>query len=179
MPGLAAADSRPLILTALLDTATQEFFEQQRHRWFPSHLNLIPAHVTLFHHLPGERCDAIRLELMKHCAAWAESPLAATELRFLGRGVAYSINSPGLAAFRGMLARLWQSELTAQDRQGWRPHVTIQNKVAPAQARALYSQLQAEFRPVEGRVAGVCLWRYLDGPWEGEAIFPFGKAPCP
>ena len=65
--------------------------------------------------------------------------------------------------------------LTAQDGQGWRPHVTVQNKVATGVARALLAELQAEFTPFHFTAPGLVLWRYLGGPWERRAAFAFGE----
>ena len=56
--------------------------------------------------------------------------------------------------------------LGAQDSGGWRPHVTIQNKVAPKVARELVRQLERDFRPRPLAISGLALHRYLDGPWE-------------
>jgi hypothetical protein len=56
--------------------------------------------------------------------------------------------------------------LTPQDRAGWRPHVTIQNKVEPAEARALQQALEADFRPRPLVIAGLASWWYRGGPWE-------------
>ena len=43
----------PLILTLALDERSFAFFDAQRRLHFPASRNLIPAHVTLFHHLLG------------------------------------------------------------------------------------------------------------------------------
>ena len=97
---------------------------------------------------------------------------------FLGRGVAYALDAPAAAAFRARLVARWQDgpeklALTAQDRQPWRAHVTVQNKVEPRQARTLHARLSQDLQPFSGVATGVTLWRYLDGPWEHEADFPF------
>lgn len=84
----------------------------------------------------------------------------------LGRGVAYRIVSDDLEAIRRSLANCFQGLLTAQDSQGWRPHVTVQNKVEPKEAKALLAELQARFAPRPLTVAGLALHRYLGGPWE-------------
>ena len=62
-------------------------------------------------------------------------------VRSLGRGTALRVEAPEAAAVRAALARAFAGWLTPQDRQGWRPHVTIQNKVAPDAARALQAAL--------------------------------------
>jgi hypothetical protein len=61
---LSAAD--PLILTLGLDRASFERFEALRRAHFPPALNRVPAHVTLFHHLPGEALPRSRT----NCARW-------------------------------------------------------------------------------------------------------------
>jgi hypothetical protein len=103
-------------------------------------------------------------------------PLRVTGLRNLGRGVAYLLHSPELDALRGALARSWQPWLTPQDRSRHSPHVTVQNKVLPAQARELLAHLQAGFVPYDVTARGLALWRYLGGPWEPVAELPFSQA---
>ncbi len=49
----------PLILTLAFDEATFTRFDGERRRHFPEALNHIPAHATLFHHLPGDRERAV------------------------------------------------------------------------------------------------------------------------
>jgi 2'-5' RNA ligase len=155
----------PLIVTLLLDDAAQQRFDRLREQHFPAERNHLAAHVTLFHALPGEHLDAVRADL----AAAAERPafdVAVTGVRFLGRGVAFSLDAPEVAALRAGLVTAWQPWLTPQDRQKHAPHVTVQNKVQPAVARALHERLLAEFRPETVRARGLGLWRYLGGPWE-------------
>jgi hypothetical protein len=169
------SDAHPLILTLALDPTSQAFFQEQRRQWFPPALNQIPAHVTLFHHLPGHELADIRATLNALCAQQPPSTFNVTGLRFLGRGVAYALHAPEAAAFRTKLAALWHEDLTSQDKQGWRPHVTIQNKVPPAEARALHDRLNREFTPFSGTITGVTLWHYLGGPWRQEACIPFSQ----
>jgi hypothetical protein len=63
--------------------------------------------------------------------------------------------------------------LSAQDASGWRPHVTIQNKVAPKNARALISEMERSFRPRPLGISGLSLHRYRGGPWETIATRKF------
>lgn len=171
----SGATPDPLILTLQFDAPTFAQFDGLRRRHFPAALNHIPAHVTLFHHLPG--LDEAGITETVAALARVEAPpqVAVTGLRFLGRGVAYGLESPALATFRGRLAHDFAAVLTAQDGQGWRPHVTVQNKVATGVARALLAELEAEFTPFRFTAPGLVLWRYLGGPWERRAAFAFGK----
>ena len=165
----------PLILTLALDAPTFARFDALRRRHFPPERNLVPAHVTLFHHLPGEEEAGIVEAIAALARAEPVPEVFATGLRFTGRGVAYVLASEHLSAFRARLAGLFRDRLTEQDRQGWHPHVTIQNKVAPETARALHEALSAEFAPFRFVAPGLLLWRYLGGPWEERARFSFGE----
>ena len=91
----------------------------------------------------------------------------------LGGGVAFRIVSPELDALRRDLAADFHGLLGAQDGGGWRPHVTIQNKVSPKEARALLAILEGEFRPRSLGIFGLGLHRYLDGPWEPVERYAF------
>ncbi|MFW3172756.1 2'-5' RNA ligase family protein [Geodermatophilus sp. CPCC 206100] len=163
----------PLIVTLLLEPGAQERFDRLRAEHFPRERNHLTAHVTLFHALPGEHEDAVTADL---AAAAGRPPfdVAVTGLRLLGRGVAYTLESAELAALRSGLAAVWGPWLTRQDQQRHAPHVTVQNKVEPAVARALRDRLAAEFVPGTVGATGLGLWRYLGGPWEPVAGFPFG-----
>ncbi len=168
----------PLILTLALDDLTQQRFERERRQHFPAARNHIPAHVSMFQSLPGEELAAIagRLESLRG------RPRPAVEvagLRSLGRGCAYELRSPALDALRAELARGWAGWLGAQDRQGYRPHVTVQNKVSPETARDTLARLQAGFAPWRAQGTAMILWRYLGGPWEHLQTVAFADAGPP
>ena len=103
--------------------------------------------------------------------------ITATGVRFLGRGVAIELSSDHLDDLRTELARAWSTWLSPQDRRRFRAHVTIQNKVTPAEAKALHTQLQNEFDPMHIEGSGLCLWRYKNGPWEELHEFTFASCP--
>jgi 2'-5' RNA ligase len=167
--------TQPLILTVQMDDRSQERFDRLRKLHFPPERNYLNAHLTLFHKLPGERETEISADLREVCREQAPLTLAAMGLRFLGRGVAYELSSPQLSALRRELVRCWDPWLGAQDRQGFRPHITVQNKVPPERARALHQELQATFSPFEVEGLGLLLWRYLGGPWEPAGTYLFGS----
>ena len=170
-----APTTDPLILTLEMDPATFARFDQLRRAHFPRALNVIPAHATLFHHLPGLDEAGIAEALTAATGAATPPEVAVTGLRFLGRGVAYGLESAALSQVRADLARRFGEVLTAQDRQGWRPHVTVQNKVAPALARDLHAALERDFAPFRFTAPGLTLWRYLGGPWQHRGRFAFGR----
>ena len=153
----------PLILTLTLDEAAQARFDALRAAHFPPERNHLAAHVTLFHALPD--VPAVR-DHVRSAARRPAFPVRVTGLRSLGRGVAYVLEAPELTALRRELADGWEGLLTAQDRQRHAPHVTVQNKVTPEQARALLAELSAGFAPYDVTATGLASWRYLGGPWE-------------
>ncbi len=163
----------PLILTLDLDPASFAALDALRRAHFPSARNFIPAHVTLFHALPGEREAEVRAHLTDVCGDIPPLALSFPHLRFLGRGVAVEVRSPPLLALRARLAERWRPWLTRQDQQPWRPHVTIQNKVPPEEARALFEGLSVGWSLTSGQAQGVRPWRYLGGPWEALEPIPF------
>ncbi|GEP08285.1 2'-5' RNA ligase family protein [Methylobacterium gnaphalii] len=164
----------PLILTLQMEEDAFARFEELRRQHFPKALNKIPAHATLFHALPGAEEAGITETIDTSCRATHPPEVKVTGLRFTGRGVAFVLESEALSAFRGRLATAFEPWLTPQDRQGWRPHVTVQNKVEPGTARALLAELERDFVPFRFTAPGVLLWRYLDGPWEPRAALLFG-----
>ncbi len=167
-------EGRPLILTLAFDGATFSRLDTLRRQYFPPERNVVPAHLTLFHALPGENATEIRRELGELCRHQKPFDIDAAGLRSLGNGVAIAFSSAELVRLRQALAREWHDWLTAQDTARIAPHVTIQNKVGADTGRATLRELQASFRPFTARAEGLNLWRYLGGPWRLEKAFRFG-----
>jgi 2'-5' RNA ligase len=163
----------PLILTMRFADREAAFFDRLRQEHFPAEHNFIAAHLTLFHHLPGEERLLIERALAPLTAETPPIAYRVTGLRRLGKGVSYAIASPGLKGLRSQIASLFVERLTPQDRSGFTPHVTIQNKVGTAVAKALHSDLSAGFTEFHGVSPGLDLWTYLGGPWRHEAFFDF------
>jgi 2'-5' RNA ligase len=163
------------VLTLAVDEASQERFEALRRRYFPAERNVIPAHVTLFHTLPEDDATVAALESV---AAQSETfPLQVVGARSMGRGVMLQMDGGQDALRLHRLLRLaFDAVLTAQDLQGFRPHVVIQNKVTPELALATLAKVQAGFAPWTCVAVGLDLWRYLGGPWEHLQRFEFGGA---
>ena len=162
-----------LIVTAALGKADFAWLDAQRRAHFPPDRNQLAAHLTLFHALPPSS-EVEASSLFARLAASEAPPRAMIAgLMNLGRGVAYRIVSDDLERIRRDIADHFHGSLTAQDSQGWRPHVTIQNKVEPSVARGLLRELETAFEARPLVVRGLALHRYLGGPWEamGEWVF--------
>ncbi|RYG16668.1 MAG: 2'-5' RNA ligase family protein, partial [Caulobacteraceae bacterium] len=61
------SEHAPLIVTAALDDGAFDWFEDLRQSHFPRHRNQVPAHLTLFHALPGEHEGAVAQTLKAAC----------------------------------------------------------------------------------------------------------------
>ncbi|EIM25184.1 2'-5' RNA ligase family protein [Microvirga lotononidis] len=165
----------PLILTLQFDERSFAFFDAQRRRYFPPQRNFIPAHLTLFHALPGEHLSRIEQDIETSSSHHSSFTLDVTGLRPLGRGVAYALASTELTALRRELALCWNDWLKPQDRQNHQPHVTVQNKVHPSAAWALLDELRDGFKPFRVEARGLDLWWYRGGPWEKVRSFGFSR----
>ena len=126
----------------------------------------------MFHALPPSTEREVRTRLAG--AVKRTRPVARIEgLLDLGGGVAFRVVSPDLDRIREEIADGLHGLLGAQDIGGWRPHITVQNKVAPKLARALLARLLQEFVPRPLTIRGLGLHRYLGGPWESIATYAF------
>jgi 2'-5' RNA ligase len=163
----------PLILTLRFDERSFAFFDERRRRYFPKERNFIPAHLTLFHALPGEQLLKIQQDIELRASDQKPFSLDVTGLRPLGRGVAYALASAELTDMRRHFALAWNGWLKPQDRQNHSPHVTVQNKVHPSAARALLEELESSFQPFQVTGVALDLWWYRGGPWELVRSFRF------
>ncbi len=163
----------PFVLTLEMDGEAFAAFEALRRRHYAPERNLVPAHVTLFHRLPGERSREIKALL--RVVASAEKPIEVEvgEARALARGVAVFLDAPRLHSLRERLAAEWWLWLEDRDRAGFRPHITIQTTESDAEARRTRKSLSRSTLPRRLRAVGLHLWRYRDGPWEHADLFPF------
>lgn len=173
----------PLILCAWMDDLTQTWLNDLRTRHFPPHLNRLSAHLTLFHALRGENRTSIEEEinqvLYQHLPKEGESEGSATlqfpKLISLGRGFAAEVVCAPLVKIHRALQGKWWNDLTPQDRQGFRPHVTLQNKVSPVSAQNTLQQLAPNWRADHtGTLQGLTLWVYQEssGTWSDPRYFP-------
>ncbi len=164
---------KPLIVTLQLDAAAQDYFDALRAAHFPAAINHLKAHVTLFHNLPGGEERAVLETLAREAGRRAPFLIKVTGLLKLGRGTAFRLESEELLSVRAALAAAFDPWLTRQDRERFRPHVTVQNKVSPSQAGALFDHLSKGFSPFEAIAEGLQLWRYEGGPWSPVAAIAF------
>lgn len=159
------------ILTAELDPDSFAWLDGLRREHFPAERNLLPAHLTIFHRL----APAQTARLGDFGLPNAPLPISLDPPVLLGSGVAIRISSPGLEQLRAAARDAMGGELSRQDSQSWRPHVTIQNKVVADTAQALHQRLGSGFKPRTGSVTGLLIWKYLGGPWRFVSRLPFQR----
>lgn len=162
----------PFVLTAEIDGQSFARFDSLRRRYFPPERNVVPAHITLFHRLPAERAREIKALLRMAADRQQTIETGPGEAKATGTGVAIFLSSPQLSAFREQLASEWWPWLGDQDRAGFRPHVTLQNKVSAVVARQTLLEVR-QTRQLPVRILGAHLWRYRDRRWEDVALFRF------
>ena len=155
----------PIIVTALMGDSDFGWANRLRREHFPPERNHIPAHISLFHHLPPARLGEL-MAMLRDLASEPPPQARLTQPMLLGRGVAYRVESPELLTMREHIAAAFAHDLIPQDQGVPRLHITVQNKVEPAMAKALHAQLLAEFRPRALSIAGLAAWHYLGGPWQ-------------
>lgn len=149
------------IATLRLDTESQAYFDHLRDKHFPPARNYLKAHLTLFHQLPDA---AHALEVVRELKL-EPFDMHVVGLLHLGAGVAYQIESAQLQHLHAHLSAAFAADLIPQDKQRFKPHITVQNKVTPEVSKQLLAELRDGFHPFTVRATGLDLWIYLDGPW--------------
>ncbi|WP_129792826.1 2'-5' RNA ligase family protein [Sphingosinicella sp. CPCC 101087] len=167
-------EAGPLIVTALFGPGDDGWLQQLRREHYPAALNRVPAHLTLFRQLPPSLEGELSARLGRATAA-APPKAAVVDIMDMGEGTALRVDSPALEAIRDDLAEAFHGLLTPQDQTGWRPHVTIQNKVERSEAQRLQKALRARFEPRPLAIRALASWRYRGGPWEPLKTHPFRK----
>jgi hypothetical protein len=164
----------PIIVVADLGAQDFAWLDRLRRTHFPPDRNVVPAHLTLFHHLPPSLLPELDSRLRAETRQIRRPAALIGDPQFLGGGVALRVRSEELIAIRARLSEAFDGLLTPQDAAGWRPHVTVQNKVESGVARRLHGDLLGRFeqlKPLD--IAGLATFYYRGGPWEPIARYRF------
>ncbi|WP_435015423.1 2'-5' RNA ligase family protein [Tundrisphaera sp. TA3] len=174
---MPVAPDAVLLVTLGFDSPTFARLDALRRRYFPPERNFIPAHISLFHHLPGSEFATIDEALAASAASRGPIDLAFRTIRRMDRGMMAVVEAAGLAAIHARLAAAFKTWLTPQDRQPFRSHVTIMNKAERDDAARAFGELQATWNPWDGVGDRLLLWEYRGGPWDAVAEYPFSGTP--
>lgn len=162
----------PLIVTADFAPADFAWLEGLRRAHYPAEQNRVPVHLTMFQGLPPSAVEEVKQQLAVNTRGLAPRATMAGLMLF-DQGVAFRLVSDELDSIREEIADHFHGMLSAPDAVGWRPHVTIQNKVPAKQAKALLAELERDFRPRPLGISGLSVHRYRGGPWETLATYKF------
>ena len=162
----------PLIVTADFAPADFAWLEGLRRAHYPAEQNRVPVHLTMFQGLPPSAVEEIKQQLAAHTRCPAPRATIAGLMLF-DEGVAFRVVSDELDSIIESIADHFHGMLSAPDAVGWRPHITIQNKVPAKQARALLRELERDFRSRPLGISGLSVHRYRGGPWETLATYKF------
>lgn len=137
-----AADQASYVLTLLTDPAHNHSMNSLRKTYFPPKLNKIPAHITLFHALPGSKLESDVLPVIEQMVS--RTPLyrirAINPIR-LSHGVGIKVADDIDHANDGQRGRnmtriihaefrkKWGTWLSEQDSTPPRFHYTVMNKI--------------------------------------------------
>ena len=156
----------PLIMTAAMGASDFAWADRLRRRHFPPERNLVPAHITLFHHLPPGLLAETVERIRSVSREYARPHAMLDHVMKFSSGVAFRILSPELDTIRSDLADQFHGMLTPQDQAPPRLHITVQNKARSDEAKALYEALAKGFEPRPLVIVGLSLYAYRNGPWE-------------
>ncbi|HPB21498.1 MAG TPA: 2'-5' RNA ligase family protein [Novosphingobium sp.] len=166
-PGEPLLDSAaPFIVTAELPADVLAWSDALRRVHFPPERNWLKAHVTLFHAFAPSLREELLGVLGRFAAEFAPPAARIEGLMDLGGGTALAIRSPGMLAIRAAIADHFHGALTAQDQGTPRLHITIQNKVQRASAKALQAELGPQLSQRDFVFPGLGLHIYRRPHWE-------------
>ena len=163
----------PFIVTAELPGDILAWADSLRREHYPPQRNKLAAHVTLFHSFAPSLRDELPRVLARLAGEYARPAAQIDSLMSLGTGTALAIRSPGMLAIREHIAEMFHGALTAQDSHAPRLHITVQNKVAPRESKALQRQLSATLEPREFAFTGLGLHLYCETHWDSVGIWSF------
>ena len=167
------SENAPIIITATMGKADQIWADTLRAAHYPAERNVVKAHITLFRHLPPLHWQEIKKRLAMIARECPSPHAMLSDVIMLGQGVAFRVDCPDLLMMRDELAEGLTGLLTPQDQARPRLHITIQNKVEPAVAKALHRELSVGFHPRPFALTGLSAHYYRGGPWEAIQSWSF------
>jgi hypothetical protein len=163
----------PLLITAELPPDILGWADGLRRKHYPPERNRLRAHVTLFHALPPSAGSEVGRLLADLAKANSAPQAQVAGLMDLGTGTALRIRSDAMAALHEELSERLHGLLTRQDDRKLRLHITVQNKVDRAAAKALQLELGEVLERRGFRFRGFGLYAWEDGLWNPIADYPF------
>jgi hypothetical protein len=170
--GSSPARGAPLLITAELPPEVFVWADGLRRAHYPLERNRLGAHVTLFHGLPPSAEGEVR-RLLGELAARPAPEARIAGLMDLGRGTALAVDSPPMVALHAEMAERLHGLIQQRDDRPLRLHITVQDKVSRAAARALQVELVADLPLMPFRFRGLTLSHWRDELWRPANSTPF------
>jgi hypothetical protein len=170
-PPARGAPLAPLLITAELPPDVFAWADGLRRAHYPE-CNRLGAHVTLFHALPGSAEGEVQ-RLLAEAAAQPAPEARIAGLMDLGRGTAFAVDSPAMVALHARMAERLHGLVQQKDARPLRLHITVQNKVARAEARALQAALAQQLPHLRFRFRGLGLSHWRDQLWRMARLYAF------
>ncbi|WP_448579980.1 2'-5' RNA ligase family protein [Thermaurantiacus sp.] len=160
------APVRPLILTLALPRRIAAQLDALRRAHDPAPRHPVPAHLTLFRHLPGPSMPVVLAAIDSAAAHTQPFPIAIGEASAWGDSIVLPVRSPALQDLHNALSERLFPMLIPADSAAFRPHITLANHLdRQARNRSLDRLKLGWPRPLQAEAQGLQLWRYDDGPW--------------
>lgn len=171
-PGSSPARGAPLLIIAELPPEVFVWADDLRRAHYPPERNRLGAHVTLFHGLPPSAEGEVR-RLLGELAARPAPEARIAGLMDLGRGTAFAVDSPPMVALHAEMAERLHGLIQQRDNRPLRLHITVQDKVSQAAARALQAELATDLPLMPFRFRGLALSYWRDELWRPAQLYPF------
>jgi hypothetical protein len=162
----------PLLIVAELPADVFAWADALRRAHYPPERNRLGAHVTLFHGLPPSAAGEA-VGLLGEMCRRPPPEARVSGLMDLGGGTAFAIESPAMVALHAEMAERLHGVIQQKDARPLRLHITIQNKVAREQARALQAALGNAPDGPGFRFRGLGLYGWTGRLWQRTRVFPF------
>ena len=166
-------NAAPLIVALKIDEASQNFFNEQRKKYFPAYCNYVDAHITLFHKLPSNKIDIEHI--LEKFSKRKSFELEIANLVLQSNGIDYKIECETLLQLHKEMQENLSGYLIRNDRKKLCPHITIQSKVTAYKAFKTYTTLLSTFKPTSATAIGFSCWYYVKGYWEKKGEYLFGS----
>ena len=159
------------ILTLWTDPGLHSAMNKLRVQYFPSHLNKLEAHITLFHALPESKLQPEVLPAIEELAArTAKFEVAATSPFKIKKGIAIGFpkdhGGNGSRSIHRTLVEQWKDFVSSQDSH-FNAHYTVMNKVDDqGKVDEAFQEVQSGFKAYFGEAEGLSLWKYHRSGWE-------------
>lgn len=140
---------------------------------------LVPAHICLFHALPGSQIGKIKADIQSLTKRTRPFAIYTDKAYKFATNNGVGVNVSNVRPVRRLqrsLAKRWSEFLSTQDSRTFRPHYTITSKVSEDEAEEAFQRISEDFQSSTGEVDGLALFKYDNGRWCNEQVFRFHRA---